>query len=253
MSLETTNQMRSQVGNYMGGQMDQRRLSCANCQTPLIPKTGEPSITCLHCGQRHNFLDPPTSAETGNFRLGDAVAVKWGEFWWSAHIVEVIQPGLQWKVHFEGWAPIFDDIAGSNRIRALDYVPGSSIVPPPFESEALEVKKNSILLPLLLFSGLLVGIAFTIYLAVNSQITAATQADAPLVREGAVTGPISPRIVSASTPVEYGQRFHVKWGDNWYLGTAIHVNTAGEITIRYDGWGAEYDEIVDRSRLRLIE
>ncbi|MBN2340299.1 MAG: hypothetical protein JXX29_03250 [Deltaproteobacteria bacterium] len=249
MTYQTTHGVTSQTS---AGQTH-HPLACANCQTPLIPTPGESAITCRNCGQQHNFLEPPRTSEAGNYGLGDSVAVEWGGKWWSAHVVEVVQPGFYWRVHFEGWAPIFDDIAGRDRVRTLDYVPGNSIVPPPFQHEALEVKRNSVVVPILIFMGLLAGIALAIYLAVGTQLFPETSSADSLVRVGAIEGPVSTREVSPGMNIQHGRKFHVKWGEHWYHGTAVNVSPAGEITIRYDGWGPEYDEVVSRSRLRLAD
>ena len=124
----------------------------------------------------------------------------------------------------------------------------------PNDNEPLKVERNS---PLPALIGLLVlvgGIAFALIMTLKDSTQSATSAIA--VEDAArqpIAGPVSKITVTAETPVKQGQKFHVNWNDNWYQGTALNVDSNGEITIRYDGWGEQFDEVVHRDRLRLIE
>lgn len=258
MTLETNTSEASPRGDYPVNQLAVHQLACANCGTPLSPNFGKTALICKYCGQRHKFLEPPDETDIADFMVGDAVAVEWGERWWSAHVVDIIQAETEekrWKVHFEGWAPAFDDIVDVTRIRAIDYEPGDSIIPPPFASEPIEVERTSPLPAILGILALVVGIGFALVWWLSGPMTSGTspqQMDAATI--GSISGPVSNIPVMATTPIRAGQKFHVKWGDGWYMGTAMHVDPSnGEIIIRYDGWGDQYDEVVPRDRLRMIK
>ncbi len=230
-------------------------LSCANCGTPLAPGAGQTDLACSYCGQRHRFLEPPEpSAGNSDFHRGDTVAVEWGGKWWSAHVVDELEAGKKWRIHFEGWAPAFDDVVDPLRIRAIDYVPGDSIIPPPLSEEPLEVKRNNPYPALFGILALISGIAFALIWTLSEPIPAGKVTESITVDEKSpISGPISDIRVTADTPVTVGQQFQVQWGDKWYVGTARFVDANGDIVIRYNGWGERYDEVVPRERLRLLK
>lgn len=259
MTMDTNPSTDSLSSGFFNNPMeDVHQLACANCGTPLSPQKGKTALTCNFCGQKHKFLEPPEESGETDFWVGDAVAVEWGGRWWSAHVVEILQTETEekrWRVHFEGWAPAFDDVVSINRIRYIDYEPGDSIIPPPYSTEPLDVKRNSALLPVLVVVALMIGIGLALVWWLSEptkssmppgQINAATL--------GSITGSISNIRVNSNTPVKVGQKFHVNWGDQWYMGTALHVDpNNGEIIIRYDEWGEQYDEVVPRERLRMVK
>ncbi|MBN2530357.1 MAG: hypothetical protein JXR76_28470 [Deltaproteobacteria bacterium] len=259
MTLETNTSTESPSGGYAIRPMeDVHQLACANCGTPLSPNFGKTALICKYCGQRHKFLEPPEESESADFMIGDAVAVEWGGRWWSAHVVDIIQAETaekRWKVHFEGWAPAFDDVVAEDRIRTIDYEPGDSIIPPPFSTEPIEVERTSALPAILGILALVVGIGFALVWWLSEPVKStmsAEQIDAATM--SGISGPVSNIRVTKETPVKVGQQFHVKWGDQWYMGTAMHVDpTNGEIIIRYNGWGDQYDEVVPRERLRQLK
>jgi len=260
MTLETDTSNGTPIGDNPITSADMHQLACANCGTPLSTHYGKTALICTYCGQRHRFLEPPEETEMAGHGVGDAVAVEWGGRWWSAHVVAVFNetgPDTQWKVHFEGWAPAFDDLVAADRIRPIDYEPGNSIIPPPYQSEPLEVKHNSPLPAIAGIVAMLFGIGLAIVWSLakpapEEAVSMSTPMEAAAI--GMVKGPVSPIMVTRNTPVVTGQRFHVLWGDFWYMGTAIHVDPYnGDIIIRYDGWGDQYDELVPRERLRMVK
>jgi predicted nucleic acid-binding Zn-ribbon protein len=240
---------------YPGSYPDFHTLSCANCGTPLLSGAAEDDLTCPYCGQHHRFLEPPEENATDEYQAGDRVAVEWGGKWWAAHVVEVVEAGEMWKIHFDGWAPAFDDVVDSTRIRAIDHVPGETMASATTATEPLVVTRRKPLLELLGILAMIIGIGMAAFLSLYHPVrypVNAHQFEAAAL--GAVSGPVSEQLVTANTPLQAGQRFHVKWGNDWYMGTAVYVHPAtGEVLIRYDGWGADFNEVVPRERLRLVK
>ncbi|MBN2717692.1 MAG: hypothetical protein JXX14_17715, partial [Deltaproteobacteria bacterium] len=138
--------------------------------------------------------------------------------------------------------------------RTIDYEPGNSIIPPPYQTEPLEVKHNNPVPAIIGVIAMLIGIGLAVFWSLSNPSTD----EAPIAMEagsiGMVQGPVSSIRVTEDTPLRAGQRLHVLWDNNWYMGTAMHVDpTNGEVIIRYDGWGEQYDELVPRNRLRLVK
>lgn len=231
-----------------------QQLSCANCGEPLQMPRDDEVLTCELCGQGHKSLapPPPTSRATG-FETGDGVAVLWGDRWWSAHIVETLERN-RWRVHYEGWAPSFDEIVDETRLRALDYVPGSSIIPPVFEPN-LKVKRANILSAVSIVLVIMAGFGFLAVWAFGgnmftSQDDHTTSIEA--ARLGAITGRTPGIAIDGRYLLQPDQLFYVKWGGSWYRGTVLEVLDQNRVLIRYMGWGDSQDEIVTRDRLRAM-
>lgn len=54
------------------------------------------------------------------------------------------------------------------------------------------------------------------------------------------------------SPGGQGQLF-VEWGGSWWPASIITTERDGRVVVHYDGWGKEWDETVDASRmLRLL-
>ena len=230
-----------------------QQLSCANCGEPLQMTENEEVLTCELCGQGHKSIAPPPATKANEIEPGDSVAVLWGEHWWSAHVVEVLGRN-KWRVHYEGWAPSFDEVVTASRIRALDYVPGSSIIPPVFE-HTLKVKRANIISAVGIVLVLIAGIAFLLSWALGDQVFSvhsSSISDFEAANLGAITGRLPGMPVNDTLFIQPGQEFYVKWGEGWYLGTAVEVYDQNNILIQYSGWGADQDEIVTRDRLRTI-
>ena len=230
-----------------------QQLSCANCGEPLQMSEKGGVLTCELCGQGHKSLPPPPRVKTTDFAPGDGVAVLWGERWWSAHVTEVMD-GERWRVHYEGWAPSFDEVVGKTRIRPLDYVPGSSIIPPVFEP-TLKVKRANLLSAAGIVMAVLAGIAFLLFWGLGDQVFNVHSKQTVGVDSasfGSITGRIPGTYIDDKYLIQPDQTFYVKWGDGWYVGTVVDVITQNQIVIRYDGWGNEQNEVVTRNRLRAI-
>ena len=255
MTFETNTFTGTSQIAYPGSYPDYHLLSCADCGAPLPSGTGDEDLTCTYCGQHHRFLSPPLEKRAANFSIGDRVAVEWGGRWWSAHVVQVISTQSMWKIHFDGWAPAFDDLVDASRIRAVDDPLEIPMAPASTKSEPLRMTRQYSLTEILGILAMILGMGLAafgvLYHPVRHPVSA-QQVEA--VALGTVTGPISTHPVTVSTPLEAGQKFHVRWGKDWYLGTATYVHPAtGEVLIRYDGWQTGQDEVVPRERLRLVK
>ncbi len=66
-------------------------------------------------------------------------------------------------------------------------------------------------------------------------------------------GPIAPSDiqVTAATVLKVGDAVQVEWGNSWWAGEVLSLTADQTVKIHYAGWGAEWDEVVPRSRLRL--
>jgi hypothetical protein len=84
-------------------------------------------------------LAPPPPVYREDLGIGDLVAVMRGERWWAAHVVEAVGSD-HWRIHYDGWGPAYDEVVDICRVRPIDYVPGSSIIPPAFEPK-MKVKR----------------------------------------------------------------------------------------------------------------
>jgi hypothetical protein len=230
-----------------------QQLSCANCGEPLQLTEKDAVLTCELCGQGHKSLPPPPIDTGGRFQLGDGVAVLWGERWWSAHVTEVLGGG-RWRVHYEGWAPSFDEIVDISRIRALDYVPGSSIVPPVFETK-LKVKRANIFSAVAIVMVIIAGFAFLAVWALGDQvfnIQSKRSAEFEAANFGAIIGRTPGTALREDHAIQSGQKVYVKWRSGWYPGTALEVIAPGRILVHYDGWSDAQNEVVSRDRLRAL-
>lgn len=234
-----------------------RELRCANCGEPLPMLGEEPVLTCMSCGQGHRSLAPPPPAPEiveAPLGRGDRAAVLWGTRWWAAHVVEVM-PNGGWRVHYEGWAPSFDEVVEKNRIRPIDYDPGPSIIPPPPPEQPIKVKRGSMLSAVGIVLVFAAGAGFLLSWALGAQVF---NPDAePQKISQAKLAPIFDRMpgsaVGADARLTAGQSVYVKWGGGWYRGTILEAQTANSILIRYDGWEDSYNEVVPRDRLRSLK
>ncbi|MBN2528643.1 MAG: hypothetical protein JXR76_19795 [Deltaproteobacteria bacterium] len=112
----------------MGFHSEPHQLPCDNCGMPLYALEMEHEMRCAHCGQHHHFLDPPMPAQVTDFQVGDNVAAEWEGHWWPAHIVEEIEKNTRWRIHLDGWAPAFDAVVDSTRIRIMDYTKNITLI-----------------------------------------------------------------------------------------------------------------------------
>ncbi|MBM4362214.1 MAG: hypothetical protein FJ104_06000, partial [Deltaproteobacteria bacterium] len=63
-----------------------------------------------------------------------------------------------------------------------------------------------------------------------------------------------PRAVSsagAPSPFALGQRLRVRWRGSLYPATVVGLPGPGKVTVHYDGYGAEWDEVVDEERVAV--
>ncbi len=223
-----------------------RQLGCANCGSELEGSPSENVMQCTFCGQGHKYLDPPPDEYRQTYQIGDAVAVRWGDRWWSAHVVALLEP-QQWRIHYEGWAPKFDEIVGPARIRAIDYKPGPSIIPPP-DLGPMKVKRGNYLSAIGIIA-LVIGIGFVFYWAVGEK----PDKRAGEVSLGGLFNVVPGTSLEPGTPINIGQKYYVKWKDGWFRATVLKTMPDGQVLIHYEGWDDSQNEIVTRSRMRLIQ
>ena len=230
---------------------EERQLACAACGEPLPNDVLETVLICETCGQGHRSLPPPAVTEPSAFAVGDRVAVMWGAHWWAAHIVEVL-PDEQRRVHYEGWAPTFDQVVDTSRIRAIAYTPPPSIVPPKFEKK-LKVKRASMASAIGIVAVFLAGAAALFFWAFGAQVfNPNPDGETPSTASvGAIFDRVPGAALSPTTRLEVGQSVFVKWGGGWYRGTVLEISAPDAILIRYVGWSDAENEVVSRDRLRL--
>lgn len=57
------------------------------------------------------------SSSAGPFVAGDDVDVEWNGEWWKATVISV-SAGPNYKIHYVGWGPEWDETVGPTRVRA---------------------------------------------------------------------------------------------------------------------------------------
>ena len=227
-----------------------RQLSCAKCGEPL-PYAQDDTLVCELCGQGHKSLPPPPLTTPTPFSAGDGVAVSWGDRWWSAHVVEMVGTD-RYLVHYEGWGPRHDEVVDTSRIRKLEYVPGSTIIPPKIDPR-LKVRRGSMASAVGIVMVMLAAAIVLVDWTYNDHIfSRAGSSEVESANFGAITDRLPGISLRADFHVETGQTFYVKWGHGWYLGTVVMVEDQNHIMIQYDGWGDYQNEMVTRDRLRVI-
>lgn len=229
-----------------------RPLTCANCGE-LLPMSGEAVLTCTVCGQGHRSLAPPPPSAEMRFQVGDKVAVLWGAHWWSAHVVEVTGEHSR-RVHYEGWAPNLDEVVENRRIRAIDYDPGPSIVPPRIDESELKVKRANWFSAAGIVLVFAAGVGFLLFWAFGDQVfnPKSNPSAVETAGVGAVFDRVPGKALSPDVPVQKGGAFFVKWGDGWYPAEVLEVLGPDEFLVQYDGWSVDHNEIVSRDRLRIL-
>jgi len=67
-------------------------------------------------------------------------------------------------------------------------------------------------------------------------------------------GPITPSEVRATetTVLKVGDAVQAESGNRWWAGEVLSLMPEGNVKIHYVGWDAQWDEVVIRSRLRLL-
>ena len=223
-------------------------LTCAACDSILQISEGEHAFRCTFCGQGHKFLEPPSTETKKSYELGDAVAVLNSGHWWSAHVVEPMGES-RWKIHYDGWAPTSVETVGDHRIRPLDYEPGSSIIPPPPELPPIKVKRGNPWFPIAAIATVL-GAGVLFYAA--STKPPGTPLERARIKQSSIFRQMGDS-VGTDTLIKTGQKYYVKWGETWYLGTVKSVDPDGMVLIHYDGWDDSHDSLVSRDRLRKLE
>ena len=228
---------------------EEKQLACANCGEPLPLDVLETVLICEACGQGHRSLPPPALTEPTDFDVGDRVAVIWGEHWWAAHVVEVL-PKNRRRVHYEGWAPTFDDVVENSRIRAIAYTPPPSIVPPKFEKK-LKVKHANMASAAGIVMVFAAGVSALVFWAFGPQVFNPNPDDVETAAVSAIFDRVPGTAISSNAKLEVGQSVFVQWGKGWYQGVILAVPGPDAAVIRYVGWGEAEDEIVSLDRLRL--
>lgn len=233
-------------------ELSARPLMCANCGE-LLPMSGDTVLTCAVCGQGHRSLAPPPPSAEMRFQVGDKVAVLWGAHWWAAHVVALTAENTR-RVHYEGWAPTVDEEVEIRRIRAIDYEPGPSIVPPRFDEPELKVKRVNWFSAAGIVLVFAAGLGLLLFSAFGGQPSNPKTTTAPT--ENASLGAVFDRVpgtsLGAAASVQKGGAYFVKWGDGWYPAKVLEVLSQDEFVVQYDGWSVDHNEIVTRDRLRVL-
>ena len=59
-------------------------------------------------------------------------------------------------------------------------------------------------------------------------------------------------VVKADTKLKPGDPVQVEWKKQWWLGSVVALQDDGKVKVHYFGWPFSWDEVVERSRLRLF-
>ena len=195
-------------------------------------------------------MAPPKGGADAQLQVGDRVAVLWGEHWWYAHIVEILSAQTR-RVHYEGWAPSFDAVVDTHRIRAIDYEPRPSIVPPQIDESKLKIKRSN------MFSafGIVLAGAALVFWAKGDQVydTKVGGSAAETANMGGIFDRVPGEALAPEASVQRGGVYYVKWGDGWYRATVLEIINPYEYVVQYDGWSIDHNEIVTRDRLRTLK
>ncbi|NCQ60757.1 MAG: hypothetical protein GW913_08845 [Myxococcales bacterium] len=59
-------------------------------------------------------------------------------------------------------------------------------------------------------------------------------------------------VARATTSVTVGQPLRIQWNGGWYDGSITGVLPTGELGVHYSGWDDSYDQVVPRTRVRVM-
>ena len=94
------------------------------------------------------------------------------------------------------------------------------------------------------------GILVSNVLSFETEFGTMTVPTADLVRLSSAT-PTAKRSTVPATRLNAGDRVIVEWGGTNWNGRVLQLFRDGNVKIHYEGWGAEWDEVVPRTRLQL--
>ena len=227
-------------------------MRCANCGE-LLPADGGSVLTCSACGLRHRSVSPPAEARNAVFQVGDRVAVLRGGHWWSAHVVEILSQRTR-RVHYEGWAPSFDNEVDCGDIRPLAYEPGPSIIPPTIDESKLKIKRGGVFSAVSIVLILAAGGAALVFWAQGGQNNRSSEpSEVQAANMGGIFDRVPGTALRPDAQIQKDGMYFVKWGDGWYRGKVIEIVSPDRFVVQYDGWSIDYNESVSRSRLRSVE
>lgn len=155
----------------------------------------------------------------GPLRVGDDIAVESGGKWWAAQIVEDLGGGtyrVSWRYRTAWWKPSTDTVA-ADRIRRRH-----------------EVR---------VFRPWLTGLIMAAVILVLSCGLIGTSLF--LLRPWERPGP-----AAESARYQAGDRVEIHWRDGWYPGSILEVRGPDAYLVTYDGFDADWNEVVERGRLR---
>ncbi len=238
-----------------------RELTCSCCNAPLVGQEDDKTVLCAHCGKKHSSIIPPPAADTQQeFKEGDAVAVNWGDRWWPARVIQIINES-RWLVKYDGWGPTFKEAVETPNIRPLaaPSIPNIDEIPRSIEIQVSEPRYKTVAakmggLVLMLFASMVVG-----YLLWPSpEITEEFRNIGELKSQAASMGapgqmPPNTRRVTDGKALTTGQFVFILWEHTWLPGKVISISKDGRLKVHYDGWENSYDEYVSFSRLRIKE
>ncbi len=136
-----------------------------------------------------------------NHVVGDHVLVEWEGSEYPAVIISIEGPA-RYRVHFDGYDPIWDENVNVTRIKS--HIKGPMIAPPP---------------------------------------------PAKVLKRGGA--PASSAMGDTAMPSRYkvGTRVRVEWHGMVYGATIVELRGVELYRIHYEGFGSEWDETVDGSRI----
>ena len=232
-----------------------RELFCAECGAPLEPLADRLDVACINCGRRHASIPPPAATHNLSIGAGDRVAVEWGQRWWPARVIDIIEKE-GYRVQFEGWGPAMEEIVAESMVRKIGepIIPQSAVThhPPP---RGFGGKIARAPLPVKLLLGSALGVlSFVVGYSLVDVVKGSRPLSAPDISvAGMGNAPVDSRPLGANEALSEGQVVDVLWDGNWYPGRVLSLEGGGHVKVHYEGWDNKYDEVVKRNRIRIPE
>lgn len=205
-----------------------RALCCSGCGAPLATELEDVVLVCSYCKLAHRFADPPPArASSPSFETGASVLIEWGGRWWPGTVVER-RGDDAWLVHYDGWSSMWDEEVGPARI-----VAGPRGVVAPVGGTRGTLSNGT-------------------RLAIGAALLAAALGIGRLVRpEPPDSGAVRPTSVVPTTPLQVGQAVEALWQGKWWSAEVLALDPDGRVRIHYVGYSSAWDEVVERSRIRI--
>jgi hypothetical protein len=157
--------------------------------------------------------------------VGEALAVEWHGSLWPAHVIAPV-PGGRVAIHYDGFGDEWDEIVGPSRIGAMSELAARG-------DARLFVAWGGSYWPAASLGRTSDGLTRIHYVGWGSQYDESVDAGRLL------------------RPSSEGRLF-VEWQGSWWRASIVRGTADGRSLIHYDGWGPEYDETVDASRMKRL-